>query len=95
VPLDTLGRALESMGFARMGPDEMIREDELEILPLLQLSFSSGILDLAWTARVGRAYAEGLRLLATAEHELYHARSSCRCWPPAPTSGPPWSRPPS
>jgi adenylate cyclase len=74
VPLDTLGRALESMGFARMGPDEMIREDELEILPLLQLSFSSGILDLAWTARVGRAYAEGLRLLATAEHELYHAR---------------------
>jgi adenylate cyclase len=74
VPLDTLGRALESMGFARMGPDELIREDELEIVPLLQLGFSSGILDLAWTARVGRAYAEGLRLLATAENELYHAR---------------------
>jgi adenylate cyclase len=74
VPLDTLGRALESMGFARMAPDELMREDELEIVPLLQLGFSSGILDLAWTARVGRAYAEGLRLLATAENELYHAR---------------------
>jgi adenylate cyclase len=74
VPLDTLGRALESMGFARMAPDESIREDELEIVPLLQLGFSSGILDLPWTARVGRAYAEGLRLLATAENEVYHAR---------------------
>jgi adenylate cyclase len=74
VPLELLGSALESMGFARMDPDEPIREDELEIVPLLQLGFSSGLLDLAWTARVGRAYAEGLRLLATAENEVYHAR---------------------
>jgi adenylate cyclase len=74
VPVDTLGRALKSMGFVRMAPDELMREDELEIVPLLQLGFSSGILDLAWTARVGRAYADGLRLLATAENELYHAR---------------------
>src|SRR5215218_1931206 len=74
VPLELLGSALESMGFARMAPDELIREDELEIVPLLQLGFSSGLLDLAWTARVGRAYAEGLRLLTTAENEVYHAR---------------------
>jgi adenylate cyclase len=74
IPLDTLGSALESMGFARMGPDELIREDELEIVPLLQLGFSSGLLDLAWTSRLGRAHAEGLRLIATAWGEAYQAR---------------------
>jgi adenylate cyclase len=74
VPLDTLGAALESMGFARVGPDEPMREDELEIVPLLQLSLATGILDLAWLARVGRAYAEGLRLAANVENEAYRAR---------------------
>jgi hypothetical protein len=37
VPLELLGRVLESMGFAPMAPHESIREDELEIVPLLQL----------------------------------------------------------
>ena len=74
IPLDTLGSALESMGFARMAPDEPIREDELEIVPLLQLGFSSGLFDLAWTTRLGRAHAEGLRLVAAAWADIYHAR---------------------
>jgi adenylate cyclase len=74
VPLDTLGSALESMGFAKMPFDELMREDELEIVPLLQLGLSTGVLDLAWTTRAGRAYAEGLRMAAKAENEIYHAR---------------------
>jgi adenylate cyclase len=74
VPLDTLGGVLEAMGFARMEPDERIREDELEIVPLLQLARSTGILDRMWLTRVGRAYAEGLRLAATVENEAYRAR---------------------
>jgi adenylate cyclase len=74
IPLDTLGSALESMGFARMAPDELIREDELEIVPLLQLGFSSGLFDLAWSTRLGRAHAEGLRLVAAAWADIYHAR---------------------
>src|SRR6266496_4364992 len=74
VPLDTLGGALESMGFARMAPDEPIREDELEVVPVLQLGLSTGILDLAWLTRIGRAYAEGLRLAANVENEAYRAR---------------------
>jgi adenylate cyclase len=74
IPLDTLGGALESMGFARMAPDELIREDELEIVPLLQLGFSSGLRDLAWTSRLGRAHVAGLRLVATAWGEAYQAR---------------------
>ena len=74
IPLDTLASALESMGFARMAPDELIREDELEIVPLLRLGFSSGLFDLAWTTRLGRAHAEGLRLVAAAWADIYHAR---------------------
>jgi adenylate cyclase len=74
IPLDTLGSVLESMGFARMAPDDLIREDELEVVPLLQLGLSRGVLDLAWSARIGRAYAEGLRLAANVENEAYRAR---------------------
>src|SRR6266540_2729584 len=74
VPLDVLGGALESMGFARMAPDELIRQDELEVVPLLQLGLSRGILDQVWLTRLGRAYAEGLRLAANVENEAYRAR---------------------
>jgi hypothetical protein len=95
VPLDTLGAVLESMGFARMAPDEPIREDELAVVPLLQLGLSSGTFDLAWLTRLGRAHADGLRLLATAWTEAYQARFEGRRWSPGPTSGSPWSWPPS
>jgi adenylate cyclase len=74
VPLELLDRALEAIGFARMAPDEPMREDELEIVPLLQRGLSSGIFDLDWLTRVGRGYAEGLRLIAQVEIELWQAR---------------------
>jgi adenylate cyclase len=74
VPLEVLDSALESMGFARAAPDDPIREDELEIVPLLQLGLSSGVLDLVWLTRIGRAYADGLRLAANVENEAYRAR---------------------
>jgi adenylate cyclase len=74
VPLELLGAVLEAMGFARMDPDEPMREDELEVVPLLRLGLATGVLDQAWLARVGRAYAEGLRLIATAWGEAYRAR---------------------
>jgi len=74
VPLELLGSALESIGFARMAPDEPMREDELEIVPLLQLGLSSGFLDQVWSTRLGRGYAEGLRLIARVEAEVWQAR---------------------
>ena len=74
VPLVVLRETLEAMGFTWTSPDEPVREDELEVLPLVQLAFSSGIFDPAWMARVGRAYAEGLRLAAKVENEAYQAR---------------------
>src|ERR671931_1270222 len=50
IPLDTLGSALESMGFARMAPDDPIRDDELEVVPFVQLGLSTGVLDQVWLA---------------------------------------------
>jgi adenylate cyclase len=75
VPLEVLAASLESMGFARMAPDEPIREDELEeVVPLLELAQSMGNLDRAGMSRIGRAWAEGLRLAATVENREYSAR---------------------
>ena len=74
VPLELLGSFLEAMGFARMAPDEPMREDELEVVPLLQLGLSSGFLDQLWSTRLGRGYAEGLRLIAQVEREVWQAR---------------------
>jgi adenylate cyclase len=74
IPLDTLGAVLESMGFARVGPDEPMREDELDVVPLVAHGLSSGIFDPAWLARLGRAHVEGLRLIATAWGDAYQAR---------------------
>jgi class 3 adenylate cyclase len=74
VPLELLGSFLEAIGFARMAPDELIREDELEVVPLLQLGHASGFLDQLWSTRLGRGYAEGLRLIASVEKEVWQAR---------------------
>jgi adenylate cyclase len=73
-PLELLCGALEAMGFARVAPDEPMREDELEVVPVVQLVHASGVLDRTWMARLGRAYAEGMRLAARVETEAYHAR---------------------
>jgi adenylate cyclase len=74
IPVDTLQEVLESMGFARAPADDPIREDELEVVPLVRLAVSSGVLDRAWMTRVGRGYAEGMRLAAVVENEAYRAR---------------------
>ncbi len=65
---------LEAMGFAPMEPDTNIREDELEIVPLLRLSFDTGVMDETWFVRLGRAYADGIRRLTQAENEVWHER---------------------
>ena len=74
IPLELLGSFLEAMGFARMAPDELVREDELEVVPLLRLGLSTGFLDQVWSTRVGRGFAEGLRLIARVEEEVWQAR---------------------
>jgi adenylate cyclase len=74
ISLEDLREILEAMGFAWTSADEPIREDELEVVPLIRLAFSSRLLDQAWLSRVGRVYAEGMRLAAQVENEAYVAR---------------------
>jgi class 3 adenylate cyclase len=74
IPFESMRVTLEAMGFASMEPDDHIREDELEIMPLMRLSFGSGVMDESWFVRLGRAYADGIRRLTQAENEVYHER---------------------
>jgi adenylate cyclase len=74
ISLEVLQEALEAMGFAWTSPDDPVRDDELEVVPLVDRAISSGVLDRRWMTRVGRAYAEGLRLAARVENEAYQAR---------------------
>jgi adenylate cyclase len=74
IPLELLGSFLEAIGFARMAPEELIREDELQVVPLLQLGHSSGFLDQVWSTRLARGYQQGLRLIARVEAEVWQAR---------------------
>jgi adenylate cyclase len=74
VPFDFLRNVLEALGYARMAPDDRIREDELEVVPLIRQAITTGLFDEAWMTRIGRAYAQGLWKVAMAETEAYHAR---------------------
>jgi adenylate cyclase len=74
VPLELLHDVLEAMGFPPAAPDDQIREDELEAVPLLRLAHTTGIIDGPWMTRVGRGYAEGMRQIASVETDVYHAR---------------------
>jgi adenylate cyclase len=74
VPFEVLRTILEAYGYARMEPDDRIREDELEIVPLVRQAVSTGMLDEAWMTRVARAHAQGLQKLVRAETEAYHDR---------------------
>jgi adenylate cyclase len=74
VPLELLGGFLEAIGFARMAPDELIGEHELEVVPLLQLGLATGVLDQVWSTRLGRGWQEGLRLIVRVEKEVWQAR---------------------
>src|SRR5215207_4801558 len=74
VSLEVLRDVLEAMGFASASADDPIRDDELEAVPLVDRAVTSGVLDRRWLTRVGRAYAEGMRLAARVESEAYRAR---------------------
>ena len=74
IPFESMRATLDAMGFAAMEPGDRIREDELEIVPLLRMSFATGVMDEEWFVRLGRAYADALRRIVQAENEVYHDR---------------------
>jgi adenylate cyclase len=74
VPFEFLRSVLEAFGFAAMGPDDQIREDELEVIPLVRQAVVTGVLDQTWMTRLSRAHAQGLWKVAMAWSDAYHAR---------------------
>jgi len=74
VDLGFLLRSLEGAGWIPMGPDDRIRNDELEAVPIIQLGVATGLVDGALMLRVGRVYTDALRRIAQAEAEVYHAK---------------------
>ena len=53
------------------------------MVPLLQLGLATGFLDQLWSSRLGRGYAEGMRLIAGVEKDVWRARFIA----PVPESG--------
>ena len=70
VPLDLLLVVREAHGFAEPRPEDHVREDELAVVPLIELQLSSGIRPEV-IERLLRAYADGLRKIVETETDWY------------------------
>ena len=70
VPLDLLLVVREAHGFAEPRPEDHVREDELEVVPAIELLLSSGIRPEV-IERLLRAYGESLRRIVETETDWY------------------------
>jgi adenylate cyclase len=70
VPMDLLLVVREAHGFAEPGPEDHVREDELAIVPAMELLLSFGIRPEAIN-RLLRAYGDGLRRIVETETDWY------------------------
>jgi len=70
VPLDLLLVVREAHGFAEPRPEDHVREDELSVVPLIELLLSSGI-RAEVIQRLLRAYGDGLRKIVETETAWY------------------------
>jgi adenylate cyclase len=66
IPLELLQLIRESVGFAQPGAEDRVREDELQVVPIIKLQLSSGF-DRAVIERWLRVYGECLRRVAETE----------------------------
>jgi adenylate cyclase len=70
IPLELLLGIREAMGFAQPDPDDLVRESELVVLPMLQLLLEQGVRQ-AVVERMLRTYGESLRRMAESEAEMW------------------------
>ena len=70
VPLDLLLVVREAHGFAEPRPEDHVREDELAVVPAIELQLSSGIRPEV-IERLLRAYGDGLRRIVETETDWY------------------------
>jgi adenylate cyclase len=70
IPLNLLLVVREAIGFAVAGPDDRMREDESEVIPLIQSGLAGG-LPPASIERILRVYGESLRRMVETESEAW------------------------
>ena len=70
VPVELLMVIREAMGFAQPSPDDRIRDDELRVVPLLQLQMAEGF-RTAVIDRWLRVYGDSLRRVAETEADWF------------------------
>jgi len=70
VPLDLLLAIREAHGFAEPRPEDHVREDELAVVPAIELQLASGIRP-EMIERLLRAYGDGLRKIVETETDWY------------------------
>jgi adenylate cyclase len=71
--LDLLQAIRESMGFARPGPDDRVREDELAPVALVSTLIAAGVDPVAMERHV-RVWGESLRRIAEADSNFYRTQ---------------------
>ena len=70
IPMDLLKVVREAVGFAEPGPDDPVREDELSIVPVIELLVSSGVRPVV-IQRWLRLCADSLRRVAETETDWW------------------------
>jgi class 3 adenylate cyclase len=70
VPLSLVLFIREAIGFAIAGPDEHMREDEIDVVPMIQVALGGGMPPVT-VERLLRVYGEGLRRMAETETEAW------------------------
>jgi adenylate cyclase len=73
VPVELLLVVRDAMGLAQASGDDQVREDELQLVPLIKLQLSKGF-DLAVVERSLRVYGETLRRIAETEADWWHTQ---------------------
>ncbi len=72
VPLDLLKVVREAIGFATPSPEEYVREDELRVVPAIELQLAKGFRTIV-IERWLRAYGESLRRIAETEADWWRS----------------------
>jgi adenylate cyclase len=72
VPTELLMVIREAVGSAQPRPSDRVRDDELGIVPLIQLQLASGVRPLV-IERMLRVYGDSLRRIAETEADWWHA----------------------
>ena len=104
IPLELLMVVREAVGFAEPRPEDHVHDNELSVVPLIQLQLSEGFRPVV-IERWLRVYGGSLRRIAETETAWWRSEIVCpcwrrawrraRCWRPRPTSGPGWPPSPS